>query len=152
MKINNQVITYLKKCLKYVFTKNQGNVQNMKENLIALVPHFGDHSKCHASFCGYKRSKDEKYLQKSLPYNVSLHDPLFYFKLTEVFVPVIEKTVIYADFGCSQACEHANRAASLRAPKHRHYGESDSLYFRVKATSAYINEIRTYLCESSRPC
>lgn len=148
VKISNQVISHLTKCLKYVFSKNQGNIQNMRENLIALVPHqFGDHTKCHARFCGYKRSNGEKYVHRSLPYKVPLRDPLLYSKLTEVFVPVIEKAALYADLGCSQACEHANRAVSLRAPKHLHYGESDSLDFRVKATAAYINEGRKYLSE-----
>ncbi|VDI62817.1 Hypothetical predicted protein [Mytilus galloprovincialis] len=47
--------------------------------------------------------------------------------------------------GSSQACEAAHRAASLRAPKHLHYGESESLDDRLKATAACINEGRRLL-------
>lgn len=47
--------------------------------------------------------------------------------------------------GSSQACEHANRVVSLRAPKHLHYGESESVDFRVKASAACVNEDRKYL-------
>lgn len=92
VKISNQVISYLTKCLKYVFSKNQGNIQNMRENLIALVPHqFGDHTKCHARFCGYKRSNGEKYVHRSLPYKVPLRDPLLYSKMTEVLCLLLKK-------------------------------------------------------------
>ena len=46
-----------------------------------------------------------------------------------------------------QAYEHANRAVSLRAPIHLHYGESQSLDFRVKVTAECFNEGRKYLPE-----
>lgn len=56
VKISNQIIQHLSKCIKYIFSKNQGDKEGMRENLVALVPHqFGDHSKCHGRFCGYKR-------------------------------------------------------------------------------------------------
>ncbi|XP_060557505.1 uncharacterized protein LOC132717930 [Ruditapes philippinarum] len=45
-----------------------------------------------------------------------------------------------ADLGSSQQCEHANREVTMRAPKSLHYGNSESLDFRVKATAAFINE------------
>ncbi|CAC5426782.1 unnamed protein product [Mytilus coruscus] len=60
----------------------------------------------------------------------------------------ISKAASYADLGSSQACEHANIAASLHALKHLHYGESESLDFRVKASAACINEGRNYLSET----
>lgn len=128
--------------------KNQGDPDGMRQNLEALVPHqFGDHTKCVPRFCGYKRKPDETYLHKSLPYKTSLSDPILKEKLHKIFEPVIAKASLYSDLGSSQACEHANRAVSLRAPKHLHYGESESLDFRVKATAACINEGRKYLPE-----
>ncbi|CAG2241477.1 unnamed protein product [Mytilus edulis] len=84
----------------------------------------------------------------SLPYKAPLSDPVLREKLQNLFEPVISKAASYADLGSSQACEHANRAASLRAPKHLHYGESESLDFRVKASAACINEGRNYLSET----
>ena len=148
VKISNQVINHLTKCLKYIFAKNKGNEDGMRENLIALIPHqFGDHTKCHARFCGYQRLNGQKYVHSSLPYKGPLHDQELKSKLTDVFAPVIAKAALYVDLGSSQACESANRSVSLKAPKHLHYGESDSLDFRIKATAASINEGRKYLSE-----
>lgn len=98
---SNQVFAHLTKCLKYVFAKNKGNVQHMRENKEALTLHqFYYHSKCHARCCGYNRSNGETYCQRHriLLYKVPLHDPLLYSKLTEVFLPVIEKAALYTDF------------------------------------------------------
>ena len=147
-KISNQVIQHLSKCVKYIFAKNHGNVVGMKENLQALVPHrFGDHANCFPRFCGYKRTPNQTYAHRSLPYKAALKDPNLKEKLEQIFEPVIANAALYSDLGSSQACEHANRAVSLRAPKHLHYGDSESLDFRVKATAACINEGRKYLPE-----
>jgi hypothetical protein len=148
VKITNQVIQHLSKCIKYIFAKNQGNVDGMRENLVALIPHqFGDHSKCQPRFCGYKRKPDVTYHHRSLPYKTSLHDPLLRKSLDGIFAPIIAKSASYVELGSSQACEHANRETTLRVPKHLHYGESESLDFRIKATAAFINEGRKYLSE-----
>jgi hypothetical protein len=107
------------------------------ENLEALVFHqFGDHSKCAPRFCGYKRRPGEAYLHRSLPYKTSPSNPVLREQLEKIFEPVIAKASVYCVLGSSQACEHANRAVSLQAPKHLHYGESESLDFRVKASAA----------------
>lgn len=112
----------------------------MRQNLDALVQYqFGDHTKCIPRFCGYKRKSDETYLHKSLPYKTSLSDPILKEKRHKIFEPVIAKASLYSELGFSQACGHANRAVSLRAPKHLHYGENESLDFRVKATAPCIN-------------
>ena len=67
--------------------------------------------------------------------------------LDNSFEAVIAKATLYSDLGSRQAKKHANPAVSLRAPKHLHYGESQSLDFRVKATAACLNEGRKYLRE-----
>lgn len=67
-KISNQVIhvQHLSKCIKYIFAKNKGNVDGMKENLQVLVPHmFGYHAKCFPRFCGYKRTPNQTYSHRS---------------------------------------------------------------------------------------
>lgn len=64
-----------------------------------------------------------------------------------MFEPVIANTALYSDLGSSQACGHANRAVSLRAPTHLHYRDCESLDFRVKASAACVNEGRKYLPE-----
>lgn len=54
VKLSKSVILHLEKCLKYAFSKNQGNLDGMKSNLKAIIPHqFGEHSLCETRFCGY---------------------------------------------------------------------------------------------------
>lgn len=65
---------------------------------------------------------------------------MMYSRLESLFKPVIANAEQLADLGSSQQCEHANREVILRAPKSLHYGNSESLDFRVKATAAFINE------------
>lgn len=122
----------------------------MERNLKALIPHqFGDHSFCKPHFCGYKRSPQEVYPHRSLPYRTSLKDPDLRTKLEKLFAPVtcISNVDRYCDLGSSQQCEHANREVTLRAPKSLHYGNSEYLDFRVMATSAFINEGRKYITQ-----
>lgn len=147
-KLSKSVIMHIQKCLKYIFAKNQGNRVGMEENLKALIPHqFGDHSLCKPHFCGYKRSPQEVYPHHSLPYRTSLKDPDLRTKLEKLFAPVISNVDQYCDLGSNQQCEHANREVTLRAPKSLHYGNSESLDFRVRATSAFINEGRKYITQ-----
>lgn len=138
----------MSKVVKYIFANNQGNRVGMEENLKALIPHqFGDHSLCKPHFCGYKRSPQEVYPHRSLPYRTSSKDPDLRTKLEKLFAPVISNVDQYCDLGSSQQCEHANREVTLRAPKSLHYGNSESLDFRVMATSAFINEGQKYITQ-----
>ncbi|XP_048257443.1 uncharacterized protein LOC124114456 isoform X1 [Haliotis rufescens] len=148
-KLSRSVIMHIQKCLKYAFAKNQRNKEGLEKNLKALIPHqFGDHSLCFPRFCGFRRtSSNEKYTHKSLPYKAALKDDELQSKLKKLFKPVIANAEQYADLGSSQQCEHANREVTLRAPKSLHYGNSESLDFRVAATTAFINEGRSYVSE-----
>ena len=147
-KLSKTVILHIQKCVKYAFAKNQGDKTCMEENLKAIIPHqFGDHSLCHPRFCGYKRKPDEKYSHRSLPYKSSLKDENLRVQLEKVFEPVISHSEEYSNLGSSQQCEHANREVTLRAPKSLHYGNSESLDFRVAATAAFINEGRQYVTQ-----
>lgn len=131
-KLSKSVIMHIQKCLKYIFAKNQGNRVGMEENLKALIPHqFGDHSLCKPHLCGYKRSPQEVCPHRSLPYRTSLKDPDLRTKLEKLFALVISNVDQYCDLGPSQQYEHANREVTLRAPKSLHYGNSESLEFRV---------------------
>ena len=146
-KISKAVIMHLQKCVRYIIAKNQGEADNLTSNMKALIPHqFGDHSLCEPRWCGYKRS-DRSYKHKSLPYNLPLKDLALKEKLGEIFEPIIARSASYADLGSSQQCEHANKEVTLRADKGHHYGESESLDYRVKATSAFVNMGRAYLAK-----
>ena len=148
VKMSKHVIEHIQKCVRYVFSKNQGNKDALETNLAALIPHqFGDHSKCEARFCGYLRQPDVSYQHRSLPFKAALKDQALRAQLDKIFEPVIAKAWQYTDLGSSQQCEHANREVALRAPKSHHYGDSESLDFRVHATSAFINEGRQYITQ-----
>lgn len=52
--ISKTVINHLQKCLKYIFTKNQGNKRGLEDNMKASIPHqFGNHTICKPEFCGF---------------------------------------------------------------------------------------------------
>ncbi len=151
VRLSKSVIAHLQKCLKYAFAKHQGDKEGLEENLKALVPHqFGDHSVCEDRFCGFKRNPTKQYAHRSLPYKVALRDPDLRSHLEKLFQPVVANAWQYCDLGSSQQCEHANREVTLRAPKNLHYGNSESLDFRVHATSAFINEGRQYLSQVTK--
>ncbi|XP_053389209.1 uncharacterized protein LOC123543364 isoform X2 [Mercenaria mercenaria] len=147
-KLSRNVILHIQKCLKYAFAKNAGNKVGLRENLKALIPHqFGDHTSCHERFCGYKRKPRDTYTHRSPPYKGPLKDTNLRSQLEKVFEPVIANAEQYANLGSSQQCEHANREVTLRAPKSLHYGNSESLDYRVQATAAFINEGRNYISQ-----
>lgn len=82
LKLTNHVVKHLSKTIKYIFAKNQGQPEALQRNLAAFIPHqFGDHSKCEARFCGYKRKPGVKYLHRSLPYKAPLKNPALCEKL-----------------------------------------------------------------------
>lgn len=141
-----QDFLHIQKCLKYMFAKNAGDKNKLHENLKALIPHrFGDHSLYDGRFCGFKRNQSETYAHRSPPYKTALKDDALRSRLESLFQPVIANAEQLADQGSSQQCEHANREVILRAPESLHYGTSESLDFRVKATAAFINEGRHYI-------
>jgi hypothetical protein len=150
IKMSKDIIVHFNKCLKYIIAKHQGDEVGLEENLRALVPHqFGDHTKCKERFCGFTRVPGVKYIHKSLPYKLPLKGDSLRQKLNEIFEPVIGRAHIYADLGSSQANEHANKEVALRAPKTHHYGNSESLDFRVHATAAFVNEGRMFIPQVS---
>lgn len=145
-KLSKTVIMHIQKCVKYAFSKNQGNKQGLEENLRGLIPHqFGDHQYCKPRFCGFLRKQGETYQHRSLPYKSALKDTDLRQQLEAVFKPIIANAEQYIDLGSSQQCEHANREVTLRAPKSLHYGNSESIDFKVHATAAFINEGRRYI-------
>ncbi|XP_062590600.1 uncharacterized protein LOC134252182 [Saccostrea cucullata] len=145
-KLSKTVIMHIQKCVKYAFAKNQGNKEGLEENLRGLIPHqFGDHQHCRARFCGFLRKPGSVYQHRSLPYKTALKDTDLRHQLEAVFEPLIANAEQYIDLDSSQQCEHANREVTLRAPKSLHYGNSESIDFKVHATAAFINEGHGYI-------
>lgn len=148
VKLSKSSICHIEKCIKYAFSKNQGNVEGLRDNLKALIPHqFGDHGHCKESFCNFKRNPDTVYRHRSLPYQVPLKGDLLKERLQQIMDPVIANAEQYSDLGSSQQCEHANKEVSLRAPKSHYYGGTKSLDYRVHASAAFVNEGRMYVAQ-----
>ena len=153
IKLSKISISHLQKCISYALAKNSGDVDNLRDNLKAIIPHnFGDHQFCKDSFCGQVRNPNEKYVHRSLPRRACLTGDALRQKLDSIMQPVICKAGQYADLGSSQQCEHANKEVALRAPKNIHYGSTESLDNRVSATSAFINEGRQYIEKVGSSC
>ncbi|KAK3083329.1 hypothetical protein FSP39_019577 [Pinctada imbricata] len=150
VKLSKNVVIHLQKCFKYALAKNH-NKHDMEENLKALLPHqFGDHSLCKDRFCGFKRNPKENYVHRSLPYKAALKDDNLRSHLQPIFDQATARAEQYVDLGSSQQCEHANREVTLRVPKSHHYGNSESLDFRVNASAAFINEGRSYISKVNK--
>lgn len=146
VKLSKTVIVHLQKCISYALSMNSGDEDGLKENLEAIIPHnFGDHQLCKPRFCQKLRKPDLQYIHRSLPYKHNLSDEKLRLRLNEIMATVISKVGQLVDLGSSQQCEHANREVTLRAPKNIHYGGTEALDFRVHATSAFINEGRSYI-------
>lgn len=100
VRLSKVVINHIQKCLKYAFAKNQGNKEDLEQNLKAIIPHqFGDHSLCFPKFCGYKREPSVKYLHRSLPYKGPIKDETGQLReeLDKIFAPVIGNASQYTD-------------------------------------------------------
>lgn len=72
---------------------------------------------------------------------------IFVIAWKKIVQPIFARAEQYAELGSSQQCEHANKEVTLRAPKSHHYGNSESLDFRVHATAAFVNEGRSYISQ-----
>ncbi len=146
LKLSKDTISHIEKCLKYALASNKKKPEELRENLLALIPHqFGDHAKCKEDFCLQKRQPDKQYKHQSLPYKHPLSNPVLREKLEKIFQTVASHSVQYSDLGSSQANESANQEVSLRAPKNTYYGDSKALDYRVHASAMYKNEGRGYV-------
>lgn len=153
IKLSKNTVSHLQKCLSYALCRNQGDVEGLRNNLRAIVPHnFGDHQFCEAVFCGKLRTDGDKYVHRSLPYKNCLSGDELRKRLDEIMMPLISKASQLSDLGSSQQCEHANREVSLKAPKNIYYGGSEALDHRVQATAAFINEGRNYIVKVHNFC
>ena len=101
------------------------------EGFSTIVPHaFGDHNKCSASWCGYK--KDPKgYKHGDLPGGKDLKGEDLRAVLEDALRPFMseESAKKLAPGGSSQRNECVNSVVGSKAPKIRHYGGSESSDF-----------------------
>lgn len=148
--ISKDTISHLEKCLKNALSRYKKNPVGLRANLLAIVPHnYGDHSGCSPEDCGAVRKPEEKYVHKSLPYKAPLKNLQVKEKLAGIFTSLANRAEQLSDLGSSQANEHANKEVTHRAPKDTHYGDSQSLDWRVNASALFVNEGRSYIPQVS---
>jgi len=83
--------------------KNSGDVQGLKENLEAKIPHnFGDHNLSKPKFCVKVRNPDLKYIHRSLPFKHSLSGNKLRSRLDEIMAPIKANVGQLVDLGSSQ--------------------------------------------------
>ncbi|XP_062603897.1 uncharacterized protein LOC134265692 isoform X2 [Saccostrea cucullata] len=145
-------INYFKKCFSYAIEQNKENVEGIRQNLLATVPHaFGDHSGCNEVWCGYIKSPDT-YQHKSFPSGKSLQGDKLKETLLELFTKHAENAEKLANLGSSNANENLNQIIAKKAPKSQHYSGSDSLSFRVAAAISQKNEGHGFIVEVNKAC
>ena len=116
------------------------------EGFSTIVPHaFGDHNKCSASWCGYK--KDPKGYKHGHLWGKDLKGEDLRAVLEDALWPFTseESAKKLAPCGSSQRNECINSVVGSKAPKIRHYGGSESSDFRTAAGIAQFNEGHSYV-------
>ncbi|XP_062600102.1 uncharacterized protein LOC134261717 [Saccostrea cucullata] len=147
-----KTIKYFKKCFAYTIQQNKNDVEGIRKNLYATVPHaFGDHSQCNSSWCGFLKDPST-YRHKSLPSGKDLVGEKLREALQDVFQKHAEKAEKYIDLGSSNANENLNQMIAKKAPKAQHYSGSESLSYRVAAAVAQKNEGHKYILQVNSAC
>ena len=141
------IISYIQRCFTYCVNQNKGQPLLLMEGFSTIVPHaFGDHNKCSASWCGYK--KDPKgYKHGDLPGGKDLKGEDLRAVLEDALRPFMceESAKKLAPGGSSQRNECVNSVVGSKAPKIRHYGGSESSDFRTAAGITQFNEGHSYV-------
>lgn len=137
--ISTNVIDYFVKDMLYAIKQNQTDEENLKKTINAIVPHaFGDHTHC-SSWCGYL-SDPNGYKHKTLPYGRDLKGDDLRTDLENIFSKYSENVERLTNLGSSQANESLNFMISMKAPKAKHFGGSESLNYRVASAVSQKNE------------
>ena len=125
--LSPKVIKYIQKMYTYALRQNQGNPNDIRDALSAIVPHcFGCHEKCAISWCGFLIDPSS-YKHKSLPHGRDLEGDQLKQDLTPLFNEQIKGTSKLSYLGSSQANESINMTVSSKASKRINYSESRSL-------------------------
>ena len=91
--LSSKTINYLKKNFTYAISQNKNNVNGLKQNINAIVPHaFGKHELCSRSWC--KFYTDKNYRSPSLPFGKYLDDLNLETALTGLFSQYATDTMV----------------------------------------------------------
>lgn len=143
--LTQKVIDYLILDVQYALSQNQGNEEDLRQTLKAIVPHaYGEHTHCNSNWC--------RYLQDPSVYehhhiDRDLQDLKLRKDLDDLFAQYVCNASKLSRLGSSQKNEALNQVISTKAPKAKHFGGSESLCFRVAAATAQANEGRSYVMQ-----
>ena len=144
-KLTNTVISYLLKDISYAIAQNKENETALANNLKAIIPHsFGNHDLCDTQWCGYLKDP-LNYSHQTLPYGKDLTGDDLFKDMTALFSMYANNASKLCRLGSSQANESMNKIISTKAPKSKHFGGSESIFYRVSAGVLQKNEKRSYL-------
>ena len=134
-KVTPKVITHLKMCFSYALSQNQGNPEDLKKHMDALVPHnFGDHKNCKdLEWC---KSESVNYCHNGLPHKKPLEGKALRDELQQIVSKHTRNLMQIPNLGSSQANENFNFMVSRKAPKAMFFASSTSLDNRVAAAVA----------------
>ena len=108
------------------------------------MPHpYGQHESC-GEWCGYLRNP-ERYKDATLRYGRDLTDLKLKKDLNKIFENFADRSEELAPSGPTQANEAINSIVGSKAPKIRHYGDSESSDFRCPAALCQKNEGHSYI-------
>ncbi|WAR16597.1 hypothetical protein MAR_031191 [Mya arenaria] len=154
--VKNMTNCLYKKYFSYAVSQNQGDPDDIKRNLTAIVPHsYGEHGDCDQKWC---RAGDTNYRHSSLPRGKNLTGQAVREDIKKVRDPYTsaKMTEKLATLSTTNPNEHNNMMISRKAPKGSHYSESESLDIRERCpqsiTRTYHNKtlpgIRWLPCQS----
>lgn len=151
--LSQKVIDYLQKCFSYCLSQNKGIQKNMRNSLVAIVPHaFGDHKKCKENklnWCKWLQNPDT-FFHNDLPNGKDLKGENLRENLTNLFQVYSSDTVInkLVENASSQSNESLHSTVGSKVPKIRFYGGSESADQRIAAAVAQTNIGKQYLLDT----
>ena len=138
------MIGHFEKCFTFAVRQDEGKPADVRKALLNVVPYsYGEHESC-GEWCGYLRNP-ERYKHATLRYGRDLTDLKLKKDLNKIFENFADRSEELAPSGSTQANKAINSIVGSKAPKIRHYGDSESSYFRCAAAVCQKNEGHSYI-------
>jgi DNA polymerase III epsilon subunit-like protein len=138
--MTKQAILYLTATVGTVISKNRGSPAELEAALLNIPDHvFNHHDNCSPDWCRFY-DDPSNYKSKYLAKHLGDHGGPLHAELKSCCEKLARKAEELSVGGSTQACESFNNTVSMKAPKNKHYGGTESLTFRVNAAVLQKNE------------
>lgn len=142
------LIKYLVAIVGTVLKKCKGSEDQLVSALKNVPDHvFNKHDACDAEWCRTKRNPDVTYKSKYINTAIGSHGCSLYLGIKACFERLISRAQELAAGGSTLPNESFNNQVASKAPKPRHYGDTESLTYRVSAAVAQKNRGVTYVVD-----